>query len=124
MALDHRITFNFTYVVEMELHPPRIQRPLGINEVPDRHSTCKSTCNQGARRVATSVKARLTQLTDVYLVTSDINNVACLKDLKELVIINLCSKRIRSLFELPPVPAPTHLHTENTLIEDLSTFTG
>lgn len=66
----------------------------------------------------------LKKLTLLYLINSGVSDVACLKDLKELVVMDLGGNPIKSISELAPMPALTHLRVDNTLIEDLSAFTG
>ncbi len=98
-----------------------LEEPLG-DQLKDLHQL-KSLVIYGPVKDVCSLK-NLTKLTLLYLINSGIKDVACLKDLKELVIMDLGDNPIKSLAELAPMPALTHLRVENTLIEDLSAFTG
>jgi internalin A len=66
----------------------------------------------------------LKQLTSLYLVKSGILDISCLKNLKNLAVINLRGNPIKSIAELAPLPMLRNLHIEDTLIEDLSALTG
>jgi internalin A len=68
--------------------------------------------------------AGLKQLTSLYLVKSSVSDISCLRDLKELAVINLRGNPIKSIAGLAPLPMLRNLHIEDTLIEDLSALTG
>jgi hypothetical protein len=66
----------------------------------------------------------LIQVDGLHLIGSGIRDISCLKNLKELAFIDLGDNPIRSIAELAPLPKLTNLSINNTLIEDLSAFTG
>jgi Leucine-rich repeat (LRR) protein len=68
--------------------------------------------------------AGLRKLNNLYLIKSGIRDISCLKGLKELVDVNLRGNPITSISELAPLPKLMNLSIEDTLIEDLSAFTG